>query len=485
MAETRDYLLVYINGQRVEVRGGDAFASLSDFLRYRRQLTGTKIVCSEGDCGACTVLLGRAGGNGELTYQVVNSCIQFLWQLDCAHVITVEGLRTGEALTPVQERMVACHASQCGFCTPGFVMALTAVCRPGEMMTPTEVKEGLTGNLCRCTGYLPILEAALTGDRGKIVPPERLYPSKEIAADFAGRRAEAVVVHDGERTLCKPADVGQAVAFLSENPGTMIFAGGTDLGVRTNKGMITPKTVLSVGDLRGAADVRIENDALSIGPAATWSGVETLVKDRLPELHRILILFGSPQIRNAGTVAGNIANASPIADSLPFLYVMEATVELTGPGGVRRVQIDRFYKGYKKLDLNPGELITRIVVPLPAASQVLKLYKISKRKHLDISTFTGAVLMRLSGSQIGEIRVAYGGVGPTVLRLPKTEAFLAGKEFSEQTFKEAGTIAASEVTPISDVRASKDYRTLLARNVMMKFFRDHEHLAERQPVTVN
>jgi xanthine dehydrogenase small subunit len=467
----RDYVLLHINGQPHEIRGGAAFGSLSDYLRYGIAQIGTKVVCAEGDCGACTVLLGRAR-DGAIDYRIVNSCIQYVYQLDGAHIVTVEGLRRDEQLTPVQEAMVCNHGSQCGFCTPGFVVAMTSLCERQTNPTSQSVQEGLIGNLCRCTGYLPILLAGVAAKQEGYPKLRDLYPTSQLAPTMQQAAREAVQISAGGKTFFKPTTLEQAAAFKRDHPTAMVIAGGTDLGVRMNKGMIEPSVVMSLSGIAGLDRIEVKDGRVSAGALATWTAWEDFARDQLPELHRMMLLFGSPQIRNAGTIGGNIANASPIADSLPFLYVMEAELELMGTAGTRRVRIDQFYKGYKQLDLRADELIATVSIPLPRPGDILKLYKVSKRKHMDISSFTAGIWARVEGNSIQSIRIAYGGVAPVVLRLPKTEAFLVGQSMTEELMHQAGKMAAGEIAPISDVRGSKAYRSRLGENILLKFFHD-------------
>jgi xanthine dehydrogenase small subunit len=458
----RDYILLHINGVPHRIGGERAFQTVSRFLREDQRATGTKIVCEEGDCGACTVLIGRRDDDGGLRYKPVNSCIQFVFQLDCAHVVTVEGLTRGGELTPVQDAMVRCHGAQCGYCTPGFIMAMAAMCEEGS----TDARKGLTGNLCRCTGYESIITAAReTVDQPKI---EELYASAPIVAAIAEVEREPVAIGN----FAKPADLASAIAFKREHPDTVIVQGATDFGVWRTKRNFQPAAVLSLDGIEGLADITVEDGTLIAGGRVSLARFESAVHELVPSMAAIMDRFGSPQIKNAGTLAGNIANASPIADTLPFLFVTHASLELTGSDGARMVPIREFYLGYKKLDLRPDEIITRIHIPLPRDGETLRLYKISKRSHLDISTFTAAMLMRRNDGRIESMRVAYGGVGPVVLRLGRTEEFLAGRPFKLDTFTAAGEIARDEIAPISDVRGSREFRLQLAENIMSRFYYD-------------
>lgn len=473
----REQVFLYINGRRHEVASRDALLSLSDYLRHELGLIGTKIVCSEGDCGACTVLVGRPR-DGRLQYQSVDSCIQFMFQLDGTHVVSIEGLSPDGELCAVQQAMVDCHGSQCGFCTPGFVVAMAGMLEESPRLDEAEMRYGLTGNLCRCTGYVPILDAGAALDTESHRRLEEMYPSAPLLAEFAKRADDpielAATCGGKQHLLFSPTEVGAAVEFLAVHPETTIVAGATDIGVRVNKSHELPETILDLNRLAELEHVSVEADRLVLGARASWTAVEAVCQSLVPQLHEIVTLFGSPQIRNVGTIGGNIINASPIADSLPFLHVMEAELQLTGRSGTRIVNINDFYRGYKQFDLEPGELLTQIVVPLPDENELFRLYKVSRRRDLDISSFTAAIRLRLDGNTITEAAIAYGAVGPTIVRAHQTEALLRGEPFTEETMRRAGDLAVDEVSPISDVRGSADYRYQLTRNVLLKFYHEQQ-----------
>jgi len=450
----RDHLRLLVNGQEHQVRGDAAMMTLANWLRRDVAATGTKIVCEEGDCGACTVLLRRNGGD----FQPVNSCILLVAQLDGTSIVTVEGLAQDGALTPLQQSMVVCHGAQCGYCTPGFVVAMTALFEKCDRVDEKQVRDGLTGNLCRCTGYEPIIKAALGVDGAASPRMRERYPQ---TIDEAG---DPVRIGN----FFAPATLDDAIRFKGENPGCTIVQGATDVGVWMTKRNFAAPAMLSLSKIPGLDDLRADGDAIVAGANVTLSAFEAFIEQRIPELFGILNIFGSPQIKNAGTLAGNIANGSPIGDTLPYLFVAGAELELNG--GTRTVPINDFYLGYRKLDLKADEIITRVRVPV--VKDKLKLYKVSRRKDLDISAFTAAIRLATINGHINTATIAYGGVAPTVVRLPRTESFLAGKPVALATFEEAGRIARGEVTPISDVRGSADYRAQLAENILPKFWYD-------------
>jgi xanthine dehydrogenase small subunit len=457
----RDHVSFHINGREHRAGGAEAFATLANWLRYDAAATGTKIVCEEGDCGACTVLIRRSR---DEQFVPVNSCILALAQLDGASIVTVEGLKQDGELSPVQQSMVACHGAQCGYCTPGFVVAMAALfetCdRPAEKLTEKQVRDGLTGNLCRCTGYEPIIKAALAIDGASSPKLRERYPDVPEARDE---------VRIGDRFYA-PTTIEAAVAFKRDHQPCTIVQGGTDVGVWVNKRAFAAPSMLFLGKIAELNGLGEDGDTIVAGANVTLARFESFIRERIPELAKILAIFGSPQIKYAGTLAGNVANGSPIGDTLPYLYASGAELELTGIKGTRVVPIERFYLGYKKFDLQPDEIVTRVRVP--RVSDVVKLYKVSRRKDLDISAFTAAIRLRVDGGAIADPRVVYGGVGPVVLRLPQTEAFLAGKQPRLDVFEQAGRIARREVTPISDVRGSASYRLQLAENILPKFFYD-------------
>ena len=471
----REFILLFVNGQEHRVSGTDTFLTLSDFLRKRLCLCGTKIVCSEGDCGSCSTLCGRLNDEkNEFDYLSIDSCIRFVFQLDGCHIVTVEGLAKDERLHPVQEAMVKCHGSQCGFCTPGFVMSMAGILEQNDSPTEDEWRYGLTGNLCRCTGYSPILEAGshLKGCAGQNL--NERYPPKEMIRVIDEASGNAVFVESKDATVCCPNSLNEATQFLAEHPDAEIIAGATETGVRFNKGLSSAKVWLDLNAVDEIAGVSVDGDDLVIGARATWTDLEHITRTYAKPFKAIVDVFGSPQIRNVATIGGNIINASPIADSLPFLVASDAVLTLVSQTGTRTVAINDFFQGYKKIDLKPGELLSEIRMALPPEDRLLRLYKVSRRRDMDISTFTGAIWMDLDGDQIKDAGIAYGAVGPTVLRLKETEDFLRGQTFTLDTMRQAGEIALQEISPISDVRGGQDFRNRLAKNVLLKFFHESQ-----------
>lgn len=458
---TRGYIFFYINGQRVQLNGPRVFWRLSEFLRDERRLTGTKIVCAEGACGSCSVLQGRMEA-GTLRYRAVNSCLLSLFQLDGSHVVTVEGLTPGEATSEVQGALIAAHGAQCGYCTPGFVVALTAAQEQG--IAADALPSALSGNLCRCTGYLPMLEAGCAIKPAAYRPLAQIYPPDAMAADFAAHGADNIEIAVDGRRLFAPATLEEAVQIKRTHPEAVLVSGGTELAVPPSEVIDAGRALLSLGRVAALAEVRREADTLVLGAGATWTQVEAIAQTECPELAAYLRRFGAPQIRNVGTVAGSIAHVSPAADSLPPLLVLEADLEVADAQGKRLVPV----REYTPRDCQGG-LISRVLLPLPRAEQTLRLFKVSRRRGFDRSVVSAAFLLEAVEGRIQSLRIALSGVGPCVMRLARTEAFLKGRRLEEASLCAAGETLRAEIAPVSDGRAGAEYRGLLAENMLLKF----------------
>ena len=473
----RDHLLIYVNGQPHRVAAEDALLPLSEFLRRRCGLTGTKVVCAEGDCGSCAVLVGRPRGD-VIHYASLTSCIVRLVQLDAAHVVTVEGLTPESELNPIQDAMVRCQGTQCGFCTPGFVVTLQELLEKQQTLDAHDVRRHLTGNLCRCTGYDSIVRAALEADRQTLRSVESLYPSADLIGPLRAAADQPVELQTDTTHLYKPASLDQATDFLARHrqgqSAPLVLAGGTDLGVLQNKGRLAVGTAIVITGLEDLQTITHQDQALHIGAAASLAQLEDAAETALPELHEFLGWFGSPLIRHAGTVAGNLCTASPIGDLPPAFYVLDAQVQLLSSTGRRSVALQDFQTGYRTTQLAPDELVASITLPLLGPDEHLRLYKISKRRDLDISSFSAAFWFRLQGNVIDDLRVAFGGVGPRILRLPEVEDILRGHPVDADRFEDAAQTAASIVTPLSDVRGTETYRRRLSGNILRRLYQELE-----------
>ncbi|MCB9914539.1 MAG: FAD binding domain-containing protein [Planctomycetes bacterium] len=430
-------------------------------VRDEFHLVGTKPGCREGDCGACTVLIGELGPRG-LRYRSVVSCLTPLASVQGRHVVTVEGLNES-GLSPVQRAMVEHGGQQCGFCTPGFVVSLTGFALCGARGGTAAAVEALDGNLCRCTGYAGIVRAA-----EEVATRVGPCPADEDPLAWAVRRGIVPARFAGvaERLAALPSPTPAAVA-----PTTRPIAGGTDLlvGERWHREAVRP--LPAGGD--GRPSVAREGDELVLAAHCTgtdlWHAPE--LRAVLPRLPEYLKLVASTQIRNMGSVAGNLVNASPIGDYTILLLALGARVCLVdGANAARELPLDAFYRGYKQLDLAPDERITAVRFPAPPTTSRFHFEKVSKRTHLDIASVNTAALVDVADGRITSARVSAGGVAPVPLLLRDTSAWLSGRPFTEATFAAAGDVVQAEVTPIADVRGSVRYKRLLLRNLLLAHF---------------
>jgi xanthine dehydrogenase small subunit len=406
---------------------------LADYLRMARGLTGTKIVCPEGDCGACSVLKKAPG---EKTYTSFNSCIMPVALLDGSRVITVDALEEEEGLSPAQQAMVEKHGSQCGFCTPGFVVALTGLVekrlarKDTEAIREKEAKNALTGNLCRCTGYQPILDAACAIPLAKCQPLSRRFDTPGQERELKRVRSQPVAIEAEELRFYAPRSLRDAADILNRR-SARIAGAGSDLGVFHNKRKLRLDSWVSLHLVPKLDEVRVARSKVSVGARASLTTLRQALEKTEPEFAHFLDLFASPQIKNVATLAGNVANASPIGDTPPFLLAMDAEVLVQSARAKRKVPIHKFFVDYRKTALKKGELIAAIEWKPRGAGDFLRLYKVSQRKDLDISAVSA--VFRVSWDAKGRVkdaRVALGGVAATPLRIFKVEAVLRGREWN-------------------------------------------------------
>ncbi|MBI5335330.1 MAG: xanthine dehydrogenase small subunit [Burkholderiales bacterium] len=486
-------------GRIVSVEGLAPTTSVLAWLREHAHCTGTKEGCAEGDCGACTVVIAEpapagtapAGSAGTaaavidgLLLRTVNACIQFLPTLDGRALLTVEDLKAmaGGALHPVQQALVDCHGSQCGFCTPGFAMSLAcayehhqaAGTRPGRQA----LADALAGNLCRCTGYRPILDA---GQRMFDAPPVRLDTAAlkaqlaELALDaplhYAGPSAAASASPPGRIDhLHAPRTLDELAALRLARPDARLLAGATDIGLWVNKQFRDLGDVIYLGRVDALKRIEVEDGHLVIGAGAALEDAWAALVRHRPELRELWLRFASPPIRHAGTLGGNLANGSPIGDGAPALIALDARLWLRKGAAVREVALDAFYVDYMRNDLAAGEFVQAIVVPLPGPQQ-LRVYKVSKRYDSDISAVCAGLALSLDGDgRIAHVRLAYGGMAATVRRAAQAEAALLGQPWGEPALHAAQAALAQDFTPLSDMRASAAYRLRVAQNLLRRFW---------------
>ena len=470
MVKTRSFVRFLLNGVQVELSDVSPHATLLDYLRLDQRLTGTKEGCAEGDCGACTVLVGRMVG-AELVYETVNACIRFLASVDCQHVVTIEHLTNNyKGLHPVQNAMIQEHGSQCGFCTPGIVMSLYALWMETPKPSVDQIERALQGNLCRCTGYAPILRAAQSISGNPENDPlleQRAEVSKALLKMNAQERVE---LDSEEGQVIVPADLDDFASVLAENPDATIVAGATDVGLWVTKFMQPISPVVHISHLQELKSCRVEGGELVVGAGVTYSEFESALRDHFSHLDGFWSRIGGWQVRNMGTIGGNIANGSPIGDTPPMLIALNASIMLRKGQNKRHILLEDFFIEYGKQDLKPGEFLESIQIPLPGKDDLFEVHKISKRKDEDISSVCGAFWMQINAGHVKQARIAFGGMAATPKRAIEVEQRLIGQPWTEETVLLAQGGFTEDFTPISDARASSEYRELLAKNLLMRVF---------------
>ncbi len=475
-----------VNKKQVEVDDVAADMTLLQYLRSQQHLVGTKEGCASGDCGACTVLVGRRSAAEPMVYREENACICPLGSLQGCTVITVEGLAdSADELHPVQAAMVECHASQCGFCTPGFVMALTGLhlARGAELaqadveVQRAAVLDAISGNLCRCTGYRPIVDAGITALKKPAHVAsfvQEWQPNAPLAGTVgaADMGADKILSKNGG-AFWRPTSEPELQGLLEKYPQARLVAGGTDLMLEVTQQYKALPQLIDVSQIDSMKAIECNEEEVVLGAAATYTHIEQSLKALAPEFVALLSRVGSRQIRNRGTLGGNIANASPIADTPPYFLVMDAELEIgNAHGEYRRELITRFYLDYKKTTLAAGEYIARIYVKREQLQHPLKLFKISKRYEDDISAVMGAFCW--SGAEANEFKMAFGGMAGIPKRAAATEQFLSNSNWysagavDEAVLEQACTLLRSEFAPMTDVRASAAYRMAMACNLLKK-----------------
>ncbi len=463
----RDTARFLLGDQPRELRAVSPTLTVLEYLRTVENLCGTKEGCAEGDCGACTVALGELR-DGAVRYRAVNACVMFAPALDGKQLLTVEHLRgAGGRAHPVQTAMVEQHASQCGFCTPGFVMSLFALHHAPAPADRAEVNDALAGNLCRCTGYRPIVDAALSIANGA---PEDGFAEAAAAPLRALNTRERLELRHGGQTWIAPGSIAELADALLEHPDAVLLAGGTDIGLWVTKQHRVLATIVTVDAVRDMAAIEEIDRTLRIGAAAVYEDALSRLASHWPDFGLLLRRLGSRQIRNRGTIGGNIGNGSPIGDTPPVLIALDATLVLRRGVAERVVPIADFFLGYRRTALAPGEFIVRIDVPLPRANQQFRCYKVAKRFDQDISAVCGAFNLELSGGVVRDARIGFGGVAATPVRVTAVEQALIGQTWTEATVRAAMRVLDAALTPISDMRASADYRRVTAGNLLLKFY---------------
>lgn len=433
-----------LNGEITTISGASTTRTLLDYLRETQGLTGTKEGCNEGDCGACTVMVSDAG-----THCAMNACILFLPQLHGKSVRTVEGVATGDTPHPVQQEMIDKHGSQCGFCTPGFIMSMTAAHANGAI----DHDDQLAGNLCRCTGYAPIIRAAVAAETA--AKPDWL---RTDAKSLAALKAKAI----------HPQSADELATWYTANPNGTLIGGATDVGLWVTKKLAALDEVCFIAQIEDMRRIEHTDTGLRIGASATFTELRDAIAPLYPDFAEMLRRFASTQIRNAATIGGNIANGSPIGDGPPALIALGATLTLRKGNTRREILLQDYFVDYGKQDRAAGEFVESIFIP--AQDDRLKCYKLTKRFDQDISAVLGCFNIHIKDRQVACCAIAYGGMAATPKRATHVEAALLGKPWTQATITAALSAFKQDFTPMSDMRASKEYRLKAAQNMLQRYF---------------
>jgi xanthine dehydrogenase small subunit len=447
-----------LDGAAIEADEADPTVTLLDYLRYTLRRTGTKEGCAEGDCGACTVLVGDLAGD-EVRWRAVNACILFLPMLDGKALRTVESLGGNH---PVQRELVAWHGSQCGFCTPGFVMSLYGRSLGALGTEDVPVGDVIAGNLCRCTGYGPILAA------GEAVPAGAEEDTATVAALRALRPAWG-----------HPTSADELADLLLAHPDTRIVAGATDVGLWVTKQHRDLGRVVFIGDIADLKHIDETPEALTLGAGVRYSEAREALARLHPDLGELVRRIGGVQVRNAGTIGGNIANGSPIGDMPPALIALGATLTLRRGAERRTLPLEEFFLSYGKQDRAPGEFVESVHIPRPTPDALIRIVKLSKRFDSDISGVCGAFALRIDDGIVTGARIAFGGMAGIPARAPSCEAALTGQPWSAGTVEAAAQALARDYAPLDDLRGSAAYRRAVAANLLRRIWAE-----QSEPVSV-
>ncbi len=460
-----------LNQQLITISHLDPNMTVLNYLREEKQRCGTKEGCASGDCGACTVVVASLEDN-ELQYQTVNSCLTLVSALHGKQLITVEDLQEGQQLHPVQQAMVDNHASQCGFCTPGFVMSLFALMKRNAPGGHNETELALAGNLCRCTGYRPILQAARdivsAGAGQDQFLRHQALTKKQLTAI---QTPEIQILQQGERVCYLPQNVAQLAGLYQQHPDAVLVAGGTDLSLAITQSHQRFPVLVALSHVPELKQCYRQGESLIIGAGASLTAVAAFLEQQIPATGALFSRFASLQIRNQGTVGGNLANASPIGDCAPMLLAMDAQLLLQRGEQQRQLPLEEFFTGYRQTRLQPGEFIRSVIIPSVTLSQKITLHKVSKRMDDDISAVFAAITISADHQGRADyVRIAYGGMAATPCRARHCETVLSGQIITATVIEQACAALSEDFQPLSDFRASAGYRRDVAANVLRRWY---------------
>ena len=462
-------IIKFVNSERIiEIRNPDPNETLLNFIRTKLKKTGTKEGCSEGGCGACTVVLGELRNN-NINYTTVNSCITFLPTLSGKQLILVEDLISKDnSLHPVQEAMVKYHGSQCGFCTPGFVMSLFSMFKNYTKLKKDIIKDSISGNLCRCTGYQPIIKAAKSlSAKNKI---DHFYKNKKkTISQLKKIQNKSIAIYKRDKRYFAPRYISEFKKILKKNANSYLLSGGTDLSLLVTKDRKDINSIIYMNSIKELNYIKNNKEFIEVGATTPLIEFEIYIKKYYPDFNKILRRYGSTQIRNVATIAGNIATASPIGDNLPLLLALDSKVVLQGTKKNKILSINDFFISYRKTKLKPGQFIHSIRIPI-FDNNIFKAYKISKRFDDDISSVCAAFNLTIEKKKIKNVKIAYGGMSAIPKRATYCEKVLLNSSITKEVIEKAKKALEKDFVPISDARASRNYRNVIAKNLLEKCF---------------
>ena len=450
------------------VSNPDPNETILNYVRLKLKKTGTKEGCAEGGCGACTIVLGELKNN-TIIYKAINSCISFLPSLEGKQLILVEDLVSKNGtLHPVQDALIKYHGSQCGFCTPGFVMSLFAMYKNFSSYGNENIKDSISGNLCRCTGYRPIIDAAKS--LNKVSRSDEFYKNNKKTLHLLKKIGiENLSLKNGNKKYFSPKSINELKKIIQNNSNSIFLSGATDLSLIVTKERKEINNIISLNSIKELKFIKERNSNIEVGAATSLIEFELFIKKYYPDFNSILKRYGSVQIRNLATMAGNIATASPIGDTLPLLLSLDAKLVLQKKSNKTVLPLKNFFISYRKTRLKKGQFIHSIIIPI-FKKNIFKAYKISKRIDDDISSVCASFNLEIINKKIKNVKIAYGGMAPIPKRATNCEKILINSIFSEEIFKKAEKKLEKDFAPIDDMRASKGYRMEVAKNLLTKCF---------------
>ena len=474
-----DTIQFLLNNKIYKIKNPDPNKTILSYVRDDLKKTGTKEGCAEGGCGACTIVLGELNKN-KIIYKAINACISFLPILNGKQLILVEDLTNDNKLHPVQEAMVKFHGSQCGFCTPGFTMSLFSMHKNFKSINNQVIDEALSGNLCRCTGYRPIIDAAKSLNNKKDQDQFKKNKNQTISLLRKIKNVDLEINNRGKKYFA-PKTITNLKKILKKFPNAKILSGGTDLSLEVTKLRKELKTIISLNSIEKLNFIKKTKNSLEIGATTPLIDFQNFIKKYYEDFYDILKRYGSLQIRNVGTIAGNIATASPIGDALPLLLTLDAKIVIQGLKQTKVFSLNEFFISYRKTKLKKGEFIYSIKIPINK-KKIFKAYKISKRFDDDISSVCGSFSFLINKNIITKVAIAYGGMSEIPKRATTIEKKLINSEFSENTFSKAVNLINKDFSPLDDMRASKNYRIDVAKNLLLKAFYE---IKNKQTIRIN